>query len=65
MPPRSFAGRRPNLRSPQLVSAGMSAIELAMNSLGALSEPAVIGYDSRGHSSALAGRLPAVVDRVL
>ena len=49
----------------QMVSGGMAALEMAINSLGALAEPVVVGYDARGHKKGVAGRLPVVVDRVL
>jgi len=49
----------------QLVSGGMAALETAINSLGSLTEPVVVGYDAKGHKNDLAGRLPVAVDRVL
>jgi hypothetical protein len=49
----------------QLVTGGLAAVEMAISSLGSLSEPAAVGYDAHGQSSALAGRIPVAVDRVL
>jgi flagellar biosynthesis/type III secretory pathway chaperone len=50
----------------QLVSGGMAAVEMAINSLGSLAEPNVVAYDAHGHhSGAITGRMAAVVDRVL
>jgi hypothetical protein len=51
--------------SKQMVSGGMAALETAINSLGSMTEPVVVGYDAQGHRNGLAGRLPPVVDRVL
>ena len=49
----------------QLVTGGLAAVEMAINSLGSISEASAGGYDARGHTSALAGRVPVAVDRVL
>lgn len=49
----------------QLVSGGLAAVELAMASLGSLTEPVSVGYDARGQRDVLTGRRPVRVDRVL
>jgi hypothetical protein len=49
----------------QLVSGGMLALEAAMNSLGSLMEPSLVGYDAHGHVDPISGRQSPVVDRVL
>jgi FlgN protein len=49
----------------QLVTGGMAALQVAMNSIGSLAEASSIGYDASGRVDAVSGRMPAVVDRVL
>jgi flagellar biosynthesis/type III secretory pathway chaperone len=49
----------------QLVSGGLAAVELAMQTLGSLAEPVSVGYDAHGQSDGLPGRMPVAVDRVL
>ncbi len=48
-----------------MISSGMALVEAAMNSLGSLTPHHAVGYDATGHADSVAGRLPAVIDRVL